>query len=317
MEDLTSFLESYLCNTRVLYASAGTLLFIAYYLLSTVYKWFLRPGTNYAKYRGKWAVITGASFGIGEGLANNLAKQGVNIALVARTKEKLDAIAAKITTEHGVKAAVFPFDLSSTDSKAWADLGVKLDALNPVILINNAGISNDCPEPYQESERDFVERIVRLNIMSYDKMTRELLAGFVKRKAGLIVFLSSGFGILPGPMLAQYCGSKAYAIAFAKSLKYELQQHGVGIQVITPGFVQSEMVKSRPSFMLPTSDTFTRAVVQRLGQDFVTAAYWPHQLLIWLGSVLPEWVVAKVTYSILSGTRARKLARDAREAKKQ
>eukprot|EP00698_Gefionella_okellyi_P019087 TRINITY_DN57_c0_g1_i1.p1 TRINITY_DN57_c0_g1~~TRINITY_DN57_c0_g1_i1.p1 ORF type:complete len:321 (+),score=74.64 TRINITY_DN57_c0_g1_i1:54-1016(+) len=286
--------------------------------LQAVWTWVLAPGASWSKYRGQWAVITGASYGLGAGFAENLARKGINVALIARTPEKLDALVEKIKSKSKVEARSIKFDFSTTDEKQWAQLAATLKALNPAVLINNVGTNYEFPIPFEEAPSSLDDQLVAVNITATNRITKLVVPGMIQNKRGVVWFLGSGLSFLPSGLLAVYGGTKAYATSMAYSLHRELKKYGIIVQGITPSLVQSEMSKiRRATLTMPTADKYTRATLNQLGRSVVTAGYWVHALQFWALSLLPVWKQSDVIYGIHAGTRKRALAKKERETKTQ
>jgi len=227
------------------FAVIGALVVIRFVLqvLSGIWSWLFAPSFNYKRFQGKWAVVTGASDGLGAGFARNLARRGVNVVLLARTTSKLDAIVKEINDQGKAKAKAIQFDFSSTDAKYWEEKVKQLLEVQPDVLINNVGINVEFPTPFVDVPADFYDKMVQVNINTANRLTRFLLPGMLERKRGAVVFLSSGLGFMPGGLLSVYGATKAYALTLAVNLQQELAGTGVIVQCYAPGLVQSLMSK--------------------------------------------------------------------------
>jgi len=211
----------------------------------------LRGGSRIARYKGQWAVVTGASYGIGAQYAKQLASKGLNVVLVARTESKLREVEAEIREKYqGVKTQVYPFDFDLASDADWARLTKTLVDLKPAVLVNNVGVATDMPEPVADTDPKRIDSMIRVNCLTTARMTHRLLPGMLERRAGAIIFLSSGSGLFPTPLLSVYGATKAFDNHFALSLRGELAGSGVEVQSVTPFFVVSEMSKVRWAWWL-------------------------------------------------------------------
>ncbi len=184
-----------------------------------------------------FALVTGASAGIGETFARRLAQQGFNLILVARRKEHLDSLAADLQGTHGCKARVLVADLSTEEGIERARQAI-LDTANLQLLVNNAGFGHQ--GKFWELEPEADEAVTRLNVLATVALTRAALRGMLERRRGSIINVSSVQGFYASPYMATYCATKAYVSNFTEALSEELRGTGVRVQVLCPGFTRTE-----------------------------------------------------------------------------
>lgn len=253
---------------------------------------FVRSQTSsfsFSRYKGDWAVVTGASAGIGEAFVLGLAKRGLNVALLARSKDKLDTIAKTCESKYGVKTLVHPFDFAAASDPDWASLADVLSALKVTVLVNNVGVNVEHPTEFVDMSRADVSRIVDVNIGATNVMTALLLPGMIDVGRGVIFCLSSGGGaITPAPLLAPYAGTKAYNDSFAVALSGEVAEKGVHVHSLTPFFVESSMAKMRRSFTVPSATEFAESALRQIGSGSPRLnPYWVHQVMAGAITLLP------------------------------
>lgn len=286
----------------------GLFLFLTQYLLSSF---------SYARYKGEWAVVTGASAGIGAGFVRALASRGVNVVLLARSRDKMDAIASEVSSAYGVKTHVSCFDFGAADVPAYAALRDELIPLAPKILVNNVGVNVEMPTNFVDMDPEDVDRIVHVNISSINKMTAMLLPGMVSAGKGIIFCLSSGGGaITPAPLLTTYAGTKAYADAFAVSLAGEVASKGVSVHSLTPFFVESAMAKMRKSLTVPSADDFANKALNQVGVSPRLSPHWVHYIMAVGVTALPLRAQVAYVTDLHRDIRARALRKKERLAKK-
>ena len=185
---------------------------------------------------GKSALVTGASGGIGEGIAQALAAAGAKVALSGTREEKLASVAATIAGE----TVIVPANLSDAGAvdgliKAAEDaLGAGVD-----ILVNNAGITKDTLALRMKAE-DW-QTVLDVNLTAAFKLAKNCLRGMMKRRSGRIINITSVVGVTGNPGQANYCASKAGMIGFSKSLAQEVANRGVTVNCVAPGFIASAM----------------------------------------------------------------------------
>ncbi|MFF0814494.1 mycolate reductase [Rhodococcus sp. NPDC003318] len=200
------------------------------------------------------AVVTGASSGIGEALATELAAQGHSLILVARRGDLLDALAATLSEAHGVEVEVRAVDLSDRDRRSA--LVDELSGREISILCNNAGIASF--GPVAELDPSYERAQVELNAVAVHDLTLAVLPGMIARGSGGILMVGSAAGNMPIPNNATYAATKAFVNTFSESLRGELKDSGVHVTLLAPGPVRTE-----------TPDPADASIVDRLVPDFL------------------------------------------------
>ncbi len=190
--------------------------------------------------KNKNALITGAGKGIGKAIAIALAKEGVNVILVARTQEEIDSVAAKVRSLR-VKALAITADVADIHSvnaavaKALAEFGT-ID-----ILINNAGIA--AFGKFLELEPTDWERIIQVNLMGTYYVTRAVLPNMIERQTGDIINISSTAGLSGNALTSAYSASKFAVLGLTESLMQEVRKHNIRVTALTPSTVATDMAK--------------------------------------------------------------------------
>lgn len=184
-------------------------------------------------YTGTTALVTGASTGIGAEFARSFAARGANVVLVARSEDKLDALAAEITASHAVHAHVLAADLSAPDAAAALvarldDLGIHID-----ILVNNAGFGTF--GDLVKAEPATIESEVALNVGALTNLTTLLLPHLLDRPYAAIINVASNAAFQAIPHMAVYAATKAYVLSFTRALWGELRGTAVRATAVCPG----------------------------------------------------------------------------------
>ncbi|MCU0753079.1 MAG: SDR family oxidoreductase, partial [Akkermansiaceae bacterium] len=193
------------------------------------------------------ALITGASAGLGEEYARQLAPRVMRLVLVARRADRLEKIAAAIRAEFPETAvAVIAADLAQPSERLRLADVLHADGLAPDLLVNNAGLG-DYGE-FATAEWPRLEAMLRVNVEALTHLTHLLVPGMRRRGGGAIINLSSLASLLPIPDFAVYAATKAYVTSFSEALRIELREHGIrvhGIRVLAvcPGPVHTEFGK--------------------------------------------------------------------------
>ncbi|TKX26580.1 hypothetical protein C1H76_1112 [Elsinoe australis] len=287
------------------------------------------PGESLSKYgrKGSWAVVTGASEGIGKEYALQLAAKGFNILLISRTQSKLDDVASQITNKYpSVQTKVLPMDFSSPSESSYNTLSQTISPLDVAILINNVGQSHSIPVPFIQTPLPELEAIIKINCLATLRVTQLVAPGMAQRKRGLILTMASFGGILPTPLLATYSGSKAFLQHWSAALASELAPAGVRVQLVQSYLVTGAMSKiRRASLTIPTPKDFVRAALGKIGRSggaqgvYATSTpFLAHGVMHWF--LLQVGVMRKVVVDQNRGfheaIRKRALRKAEREGKK-
>ena len=178
------------------------------------------------------ALVTGASTGIGALYAHRLAKRGYDLILVARNRDRLTTLAQRLTAETGRTVEVISADLNEKADLARVEETLRNDA-SITLLVNNAGVGGTAP--LVASDIDKMEQMINLNVTALTRLTYAVVPGFVARGGGAIINIASIVAVAPEVLNGVYGGSKAFVLAFSQSLKHELADKNIKVQVVLPG----------------------------------------------------------------------------------
>lgn len=215
-------------------------------------------------FQGKTALITGASSGIGESFARQLAEQGADLVLVARRESRLQALAHELGRKHGIKTTVIAHDLS--EPGAAQALYEKTQALHlPIdVLLNNAGLAKH--SPFLDVSLESHTSMMRVNIDALTELTYLYGKDMVARKQGNILLVSSIAGFVPVPQFSTYAASKAYVLSLGKALYNEWKKSNVNVTVLCPGGTLTEFmdvsgqdIKGIRTLAMMSSDSVAKA----------------------------------------------------------
>lgn len=276
-------------------------LVVAKFILKTLLVFaeiFVLPGTSLKKYgakKGAWAVVTGASDGIGKEFSLQLAEQGFNIVLVARNAAKLNEVKDEILNNKRssaqVDVKVHVIDFSTDDLTEYSKLGAAVQNLDVGILVNNVGRSHAMPVDFIDLDAEEMEGILKVNINANLRVTKSVLPTLLKRKNGLIINVGSFSGSTPCAMLQTYSASKQFLSSWSDALAQELKPKGIDVQLLNTYFVVSKLSKiRRPSLFIPTPRPYVKSVLSKLGvpagakwtgRPSTTTPYWSHAIMDW------------------------------------
>ncbi len=183
------------------------------------------------------ALITGASTGIGAVYAERLARRGYDLVLVARNKERLEALAERLVRETGRRVEVLAADLTATADLRRVEERLRTDE-RITLLLNNAGLG--ATATLLDSDPDQIDTMIQLNVVALTRLTRAVAPGFVARGGGALINIASIVALSPELLNGSYSGSKAYVVNLSQSLHHELGAKGVKVQAVLPGATRTD-----------------------------------------------------------------------------
>jgi hypothetical protein len=190
---------------------------------------------------GKWALITGASAGIGKALAQELARGGTNLVLTARRRDRLEELAQQLAAAHKIQTSVFVADLAQADASEKIFQFTKEQAIEIELLINNAGFG--AYGEFQSVDPRKLTDMVQVNCSAVVHLTRLYLPGMVSRRRGDVLIVASTASFQSVPYISTYAATKAFDLLFAEGLAEEMKPHGVRVCALCPGSTESEFAE--------------------------------------------------------------------------
>src|ERR1700741_2386938 len=190
------------------------------------------------EWRNKWALVTGASAGIGLALATELAAGGTHLVLPARRRDRLEALAQGLKKAHAIEAEIFVADLAQRDAPEKIYAFTRQKGLAIELLINNAGFGQ-----YGEVTQVDTQRLldmVQVNCSAVVHLTRLYLPDMVARRRGDVLILASTAAFQAVPYITTYAATKAFDLLFAEGLAEEMKPHGIRVCALCPGSTESE-----------------------------------------------------------------------------
>ncbi|TVP46005.1 MAG: SDR family oxidoreductase [Gemmatimonadales bacterium] len=195
------------------------------------------PSSSGAPSPGR-ALVTGASSGIGDAIARELASRGWDLVLTARSEERLHRLADELRERHGVGVHVISEDLSDTEAPARLEARTEGAGLPVDLLVNNAGFGRIGPLLAQEAED--ANAMIAVNVTAVTELLRRFAPHMVARGGGRILNVASTAAFQPGPLMAVYYATKAYVVSFSEAVRNELASSGVTVTTLCPGVTGSE-----------------------------------------------------------------------------
>jgi len=270
---------------------------------------------------GKWAVVTGATDGIGKGYAKELARRGINVYLISRSEEKLKATADEIRKVNPkVEVRTLPVDFSQATPAVYrTTIANALKDIEVGVLVNNVGMGYTYPEELHKVDggEEFLQNIVLVNSVSAVQMSRVVLPAMLQRKKGAIIMISSAASFSPMALLTVYSATKVFLDYLSDGLGIEYSDSGLIFQVVNPFYVVTKMSGlGRTSFWAPDPDRYAASALNTVGLVNATSGCFSHELqrvgMKLLVSILPPATLgerAKATLKRVSANYLRKQER--------
>ena len=187
---------------------------------------------------GTYALVTGASAGLGKEFARLFAKDGHGVVLVARRKNELDALAKTLADEHQTKSLVIPADLTDPAAPKHIHAEVARAGLEVEFLVNNAGFGSNGKFWELDAQKEL--GMIEVNVTALTHLTRLFVPDMIARGRGRVLNIGSTAGFQPGPFMATYYASKAFVNHFTEALAFELEGTGVTATLSCPGATETE-----------------------------------------------------------------------------
>ena len=220
---------------------------------------------------GKWALVTGASAGIGVALARELAAGGANLVLTARRKERLEQLAKELSAAHKIRVEVFAADLAQQDAPQQIFSFTLAKQIEIELLVNNAGFGAYGEFATGETQR--LLYLVQVNCSAVVHLTRLYLPQMQKRRSGDVLILASTASFQAVPFISTYAATKAFDLIFAEGLAEEVRPYGIRVCALCPGSTESEFheVAGQAGLVAATKNRETAEKVARVGLHALAA----------------------------------------------
>jgi short-subunit dehydrogenase len=246
-------------------------------------------------WKNKVVFLTGASSGIGEALALAMAERGAALGLLARREELLKELAGKCE-RFGVEAKYYAVDVTDAQAVAVAAESLRKEFGRIDVLIANAGIGGNNAET-RNLNAEAVAKVININLLGAVNAVAAVLPSMLENKSGQLVAISSLAGIRGLPKSAAYSASKAGMTAFFESVRLDVQNEGVAVTIIQPGFIKTPLTSGRASkmpFLMELEDSiphFLNAIEQR--KKFA-AFPWQLASFVRLAKIFPVWLYDRI-----------------------
>jgi uncharacterized protein len=238
------------------------------------------PSQSFSEQYGPWAIVTGASSGIGLEFARQLAAKGLNLLLIARRKELMEHLATELTVQFPIECRILELDLTREDILEQVVLAV--EGLDIGLLVNNAGVN--CEGHFYRGDMARNRQMMKLNMDAPFMLAYHFGQQFMEKSRGGIIFTASTSAFQATPYLSHYGATKAYLLSLAESMNYEFKDKGVDVLAICPGPTESEMtkgVKNNPIMM--KADVVVKQALNGLGKEVFVVPGFFNKTMVWLG----------------------------------
>jgi short-subunit dehydrogenase len=224
-----------------------------------------------APWKDKWALVTGASAGIGMALARELATGGTNLVLTARRMDRLKTLAQELAAAHKIKAEIFAADLAQANAPEEIFAFTLARKIEIEVLINNAGFGSYGELANSDSKK--LVDMVHVNCAAVVHLTRLYLPGMVQRRSGHVLIVASTAAFQAVPYISTYAATKAFDLLLAEGLAEEVRPYGVRVCALCPGSTESEfhLVAGQSSLVAAMRNRETAEKVARVGLKALAA----------------------------------------------
>ena len=256
-----------------------------------------------------WALVTGASAGLGAEFARQLAARGHDVILTARRRARLEALATELRAKHGIQARVLESDLGvpGAASKLWA--AIEKEGVVPDVVVNNAGFGAHGELLSLSIER--VTEMLHLNVTALTELTMLAARAMAARGSGSILNVASIGAFQPSPYFAAYAATKAYVLSFGLGIAPELAPRGVRVTTLCPGATRTEFFEAGDvhvdlsDAMIMDAPRCVRIGLRAMDRGRpVVVAGWMNVIAAWLARRLPFWIIVPITARIMRPSRA-------------
>jgi 17beta-estradiol 17-dehydrogenase / very-long-chain 3-oxoacyl-CoA reductase len=308
ISDVSSIL-GYATLVYALYKVSTTL---AYNLHSSKIQRYNHPSRNTPANKQAWALVTGASSGIGLEFAHALAARGFNVILHGRNEKKFAPLISDLVKkfpDRKFKTLILDSQTPAADGNFDRIVRECLDGLNLTTVIHNVG---GIPPGYKEMEWhtsltiDEIDGWIDINCRFASHLTRILLPDLVANQPGLMMYVSSGVTVLPVPKIVMYTAAKGYIELYARNMSMEMKMagHDVEFKALVTGTVAthtSGRTEAMRSAVMPLTGEFVDSCLNKVGWDEpIVTPWWGHQLQGSIGKLLPMWVFERVVKGMVA-----------------
>eukprot|EP00753_Platysulcus_tardus_P000099 PLAT10076.2.p1 GENE.PLAT10076.2~~PLAT10076.2.p1 ORF type:complete len:310 (+),score=177.54 PLAT10076.2:380-1309(+) len=283
---------------------------VALKVLQAIYVHFIYNNDlkRYGAGKGAWAVVTGASDGIGKAFAHRLAARGFNLLLISRTESKLNAVADEVRRTAKVEAAVVAADVSDASGAFWPAIDAALEGKAVRMLINNVAMNTEIPDTLEEMAEEDVEKQLQVNVRFTTKLTQRCLRIMRKQPKSAIVNVSSYTADAPAYLLSIYAASKAYLTKLSQMVDGEMKN--VDCMSLKPHYVKTAMSGFRKTTTFVISpEACVAGALRKLGATDDVAPVPVHALRCYIEGLIPTSLIKGYALGVMKKVRSKLIRR--------
>ncbi|MBL4703344.1 MAG: SDR family NAD(P)-dependent oxidoreductase [Flavobacteriales bacterium] len=255
--------------------------------------------TSFKNKYGNWALITGATSGIGAELTSQIAAKGLNIILVARKAKELEEYALSLKERYAIETKVISADLATEEGIE------KVKQVNEKIglLVLAAGLEVNGAFEKNSIEKEL--KVIYLNVVTTLHLTHHFSKEMVLRKKGGILFVASLSGHMPNPYFSNYAGTKSYVLNFGASLFGELKPKGVDVSILSPGLTNTPMVKdngmdwNKTPMKAMDPSVVAEVGLNGLGKHLLSIPGGKNKIMAWMAKHMPLQMQTKMNEKMI------------------
>jgi hypothetical protein len=254
--------------------------------------------TDFRNRYGAWALITGASSGLGAEFARQLAAKKLDLVLVARRRDRLKELATSLKAEHGIEVKVIPLDLAKPNF--LSTLQKQTAKLNIGLVVNNAGFGIVGEFTDNSLEREL--QMLNVNCRAALILAHAYGARMVAHRRGGIIMVSSVVAFQGVPYMSHYAATKAYDLVLGEGLWYEMKKYGVDVVTLCPGATVTEFANVAGSKPIPGSMPVTpvvEAALEALGRKHYVTAGQKNKLLVFSTRLVPRSLATRIAARVM------------------
>jgi len=306
---------------------AAVALYFVFHVVHFFYRYFFQSSlSNLRVYGAKtgdcWAVVTGASDGIGKAFAEVLAHQGFHLIVVSRTESKLQELQKTLEEKYNIDVKYVAIDASSVkdcDANIQKITSLAQSLTNVSLLINNVGVNTDIPVEFVEMSDEDIEKQLQVNVVFTTKLTKSFIPILMRnnglsgpKRSGILNLGSISAEFPSAPLMSVYAASKAYLKVWSRSLYVELRSKNVDVLSVSPAYVISAMSGfKKTSFLVRSGKEVAEASLSKLGKMAELTPSWQHQIQRAIITKVPFGIWSSYLAGMMKGIRARALKKKA------
>ncbi len=258
---------------------------------------------DFTKKYGPWAIVTGASSGIGEEFSRQLAAHKLNLVLIARRKERLELLSEELIHTHNIEVKIIPTDIANLDF--LEQVQAVTHSLDVGLLVNNAGfaLTGNFLEHTLEEELSLLHVNCRAPLMLAHSIGKRL----VKRGRGGIINVASAMAFLPAPLWTHYAASKAYDLYLSEGLWFELREKGVDVLALCPGATRTEFSKVAGTINTGMeAGPVVESALINLGKKSCVIPGFSNRIILLINRIVPRQWLIKIGANVVRGLIGRR-----------